>query len=54
MAVITRGELAPTRGGREARYAPGDRYDIQPNKPPAAGFDVPTDEVEIWLIADST
>ena len=54
VGVITRGELVLTRGGREERYGPGDWYEIIPNEPHAARFDVATDEIEFWFSADST
>lgn len=54
VGVITQGELILTRDGREERYGPGDWYELAPNEPHAARFDVATDEIEFWFAADST
>lgn len=54
VGVITRGELVLTRGSRQERYGPGDWYEIQPNEPHAARFDIATGEIDVWFDADST
>lgn len=54
VGVITLGELILIRNGREERYGSGDWYELAPNEPHAARFDVATDEIEFWFATDST
>jgi quercetin dioxygenase-like cupin family protein len=49
VGVITEGELILQMGGREARYGPGQWYEVPRNAVHSARFDVATSEIEIWF-----
>jgi len=50
--VITRGELILTKGGKTQRFGVGDWYHVAAHEEHAARFEVATDEVEFWFVAD--
>lgn len=51
VGVITHGELILEKDGQEQRYGVGDWYELAPNEPHAARFDVSTSEIEFWFEA---
>jgi quercetin dioxygenase-like cupin family protein len=51
--VITTGELILEVRGREARYRPGDWYQLAPGEEHAARFEVDTSEIEFWFDAEA-
>ncbi len=49
VGLITVGELILITDDGEQRFGPGDWYELAPNQPHAARFEVFTAEIEFWF-----